>query len=344
MRARSKIATYVVSAILILSLYCTTTYAGRHAFTVGEKLPEFSGTNLKGQIFTYKHNQHNALLVLFLSPGHERSARAVEDINNIISKLGTNAKHLQTVIAIDKQNNLDLSSIQKNAPGGNVHVLLDSEYKLWGKFGIIAVPTVVISDTNDNVICIKAGHGYDFAPVVKAYVNQALGLTQNKNPEEAGRVETVANDTIEARIKRHLRMARMLEQKGRVESAIAEIQKARELNPESAEVALELGELLCRAGKSKEALEVTQSLKVNKRIDKARLLLISGWAKHQMGDLDEAEKLLFESTTLDPKSSRAFYELGNVYQSQKQTEKAMKAYHKALTIIFSGVESITDSH
>jgi tetratricopeptide (TPR) repeat protein len=343
MRARSKIATYVVSAILILSLCCTTTYAGRHAFTVGEKLPEFSGTNLKGQTFTYKHNQKKALLVMFLSPGHERSARAVEDINNIISQLGTNAKHLQTVIAIDKQNNLDLSSIQKNATG-NVHVLLDSEYKLWGKFGIIAVPTVVISDANDNVICIKAGHGYDFAPVVKAYVNQALGLTQNKNPEEAGRVETVANYTIEARIKRHLRMARMLEQKDRIESAIAEIQKARELNPESAEVALELGELLCRAGKSKEALEVTQSLKVTKQIDKARLLLVSGWAKHQLGDLDEAEKLLFESTTLDPKSSRAFFELGNVYQSQQQTEKAMKAYHKALTIIFSGVESITDSH
>lgn len=342
MSAISRITTYVVSAILILSLCSMTTYAGRHAFAVGEKLPEFSGTNLKGQTFTYKHNQKKALMVVFLSPGHERSTRAIKDINDIFSQLGTNAQHLQTVIAIDKKDSLDLSSLQKDI-SINVHVILDSEYKLWGKFGIIAVPTVVISDTNDNVICLKAGHGYDFEPVVKAYLNQALGLTQKKNPEEAGRVETVANDTVEARIKRHLQMARMLEQKDRIESAIAEIQKARELNPESSEVALELGELLCRAGKSKEALEITQSLKVDKQIDKARQLLVSGWAKHQMGDLDNAEKLLFESTTLNPKSSRAFFELGNVYQSQKQTEKAMKAYHKALTIIFSGVESTTDS-
>jgi tetratricopeptide (TPR) repeat protein len=249
MRARSRIATCVASAILIQSLCCPATYAGRHAFAVGEKLPEFSGTTLKGQTFTYKHNQSNALMVVFLSPGHERSVRAVKDINDILSQLGTNAERLQTVIAVDKSDSLDLSSIQKDTYR-NIHVLLDPEYKLWGKFGIIAVPTVVISDTNDTVICIKAGHGYDFAPVVRAYLNQALGLIQKKMPEEAGRVETVANDTIEARIKRHLQMAKMLEQKGRLDSAVAEIQKARELNPESAEAALELGELYCRTGRN----------------------------------------------------------------------------------------------
>ena len=334
MRARSRIATYVVAVIIIQSLCCTATHAGRHAFAVGEKVPEFSGTNLEGQTFTYKHNQSKALMVVFLSPGHERSARAVKDINDILSQLGTNAERLQTVIAIDKSNNLDLSSIQKGT-SKNVHVLLDSEYKLWGKFGIIAVPTVVISDTNDKVLCIKAGHGYDFAPVVRAYLNQALGLTEKKNPEEAGHIETVANDTIEARIKRHLQMAKMLEQKGRLESAMAEIQKARELDPESTETALELGELFCRAGRNDAALEITGSLKVTKRFDEARLLLISGWAKRQTGDLETAEKLLLEAIKIDPKSTRALFELGKVYQSKQQVDKAMNLYHKALTILFN---------
>jgi len=334
MRSRSKIAAYVAIAILIQSLCCTAAHAGRHAFSVGEKLPEFSGTTLKGQTFTYKHNQNNALMVVFLSPGHERSARALKDIEDIISQLGTNAEKLQTVIAINKQDNLDLSSIQKNYPN-NVHVLLDSEYKLWGKFGIIAVPTVVISDTNDTVICIKAGHGYDFAPVVRAYLNQALGLTQNKKPEDAGRVETVANDTVEARIERHLQMAKMLEQKGRIELAIAEIQKARELDPESNDASLELAELYCRQDRSDAALEITNSLKVTKRFDEARLLMISGWAKRQSGDLDAAEKLLLEAIKIDPKLTRALFELGKVYQTKQQADKAMNYYHKALTILFN---------
>ena len=334
MRARGRIATYVVAAITVQSLCCTATYAGRHAFAVGEKLPEFSGTTLKGRTFTYKHNQSNALMVVFLSPGHERSIRAVKDINDILSQLETNTERLQTVIAVDKSDNIDLSSMQKDT-SGTVNILLDSEYKLWGKFGIIAVPTVVISDTNDTVICIKAGHGYDFAPVVRAYLNQALGLIQKKKPEEAGRVETVANDTIEARIKRHLQMAKMLEQKGRLESARAEIQKARELNPESAEAALELGELYCRAGRNDAALKITGSLKVTTRFQEARLLTISGWAKRQLNDFDKAEKLLLEATTIDPKSIRALFELGKVYQSKQQIDKAMNSYREALTILFN---------
>ena len=335
MEARSRIAAYVVSALIMTqSLWCTTTQAGRHAFEVGDKMPEFSGTTVNSQVFTYEHNQGKPFMVVFLSPKHIRSARAVEDVEQIVRQLGTNAERLQIVIAVDDSNNVDFSSLQKKKKK-NVHILLDSKYKLWGKFGIIATPTVVISDPNDKVLCVKAGHGYDFIPVVRSYTNQALGLAQKENPEDAGRVKTIANGTITARLKRHLQMAKMLEQKGRFESAIAEIQKARELDPNSAEPALELGELFCRASRSKEASGVADSLKVTKRSDKARLLLISGWAKRQMGDLDAAEKLLLEATALDPKLTRALFELGNVYRSRQEIDKAMKSYHKALTIIFN---------
>jgi tetratricopeptide (TPR) repeat protein len=334
MRTKSKIATYAVYVLVTAqSLWCITAQAGRHAFDVGDKMPEFSGTTVNGQVFTYKHDQGKALMVVFLSPGHKRSAQAIEDVEEITRQLDTNAERLQIVIAVDDSNNTDISSLQKG-PAKNFHILLDSGYKLWGKFGIIAVPTVVISDTNDKVLCIKAGYGYDFAPVVRAYVNQALGLAQKEAPEDAGRVKIITNDTIAARLQRHLQMAKMLEQKGRIESAIAEIQKAIELDPNSAEAALELGELFCRAGRSKAAIEMTESLNVTSQFDKARLLLISGWAKRQMGELDAAEKLLLEATKLDPKSTRALFELGKVYQARQQIDKAMESYHKALTVIF----------
>jgi Flp pilus assembly protein TadD len=91
-------------------------------------------------------------------------------------------------------------------------------------------------------------------------------------------------------------------------------------------------------------LEVTESLKVTKQIDKSRLLLIEGWAKRQMGDLDTAEKLLLEATTLDPRYTRAFFELGKVYQARQQTDKAMKAYCKALAIVFNEDKSAENSH
>ncbi len=139
-------------------------------------------------------------------------------------------------------------------------------------------------------------------------------------------------------------MARILQQKGRLESAIAEVRKAKDLDPNSVQVALELGELFCIAGQSKEALDVVKMVKATKRFDRARLLLISGWAKRQAGQLDAAEKLLLETTTLNPKSSRAFFELGKVYQARGQTDKAMVSYYKALAQVFGEAHETKTSH
>jgi len=334
MIARKRIATCAVSAMLMVqSLFCTTLLAGRHAFEIGKKIPEFSAATLNGQVFTFRHNKGKALLVAFVSAKQKRSARAAADVEMIVRQLETNAESLVTVIAVDDPNGVDFQSKQ-NDPSKNIHFLLDSEYKLWGKFGIIATPTVVISDTNDMVLYVKAGYGYDFVPTVRAYINQALGIAQKTAPEDAGRVKTASNDTTEARLERHLQMAKMLEEKGRLESAIVEIQKARELDPNSPKAALELGELFCRAGRGKAALDITESLVVTSRLDKARMLLISGWAKRQTGELDTAEKLLLEAITLDPKSPRVLFELGKIYQARQQNDKAIESYHKALTLIF----------
>jgi len=131
-------------------------------------------------------------------------------------------------------------------------------------------------------------------------------------------------------------MAKILQEKGRIESAINEMRKAKEMDPNSVEVALELGELFCRVGKNEAAFKIVERVKATKRLDRARLLRISGWAKRQIGDLETAEKLLLEATTLNPKSSRAFFELGQVHQAKGQVEKAMQAYYRALTLVFGG--------
>ena len=153
------------------------------------------------------------------------------------------------------------------------------------------------------------------------------------SPEESVKAEALANNTTASRIKRHLRMAKILQTKGRFDSAVAEVRKAQALDPSYLEPVLELGELLCRAGKGKDALETVRNVQAAARRDRARLLLISGWAKRQMGDLNGAEKDLIEATKLDPKSTRGCFELGQVYRAKGDKDKALAAYHRALTLV-----------
>jgi Tfp pilus assembly protein PilF len=129
-------------------------------------------------------------------------------------------------------------------------------------------------------------------------------------------------------------MARMLQEKGRTESAITQMKKARELDPNSVELALEIGSLLCTIGQGKSALGILEGVQTRGYIEKSKLLLITGCANRQMGNFEKAEKLLLEATKLNPKSGRALFELGQVHQAKGEVEKAMLTYYRALTLVF----------
>jgi tetratricopeptide (TPR) repeat protein len=297
----------------------------------GDDMPEFSLPDANGVVFDYKHNRKRVLAVAFLSAGQKQSERAAIGIQKVVKELGKNAEPLDFVIVVDDQKvQQHLRTMWKTAPGG-LRILLDPGYTLWGQLGIIAKPTVLVVGKDGKIRWIKAGYGYDFVPSLKRHLGLALGIVKEGGAQGATEVKTLAHGTTEARVRRHLQMARILEQKGRMESAIEEVGAARQLDPNSIESVLVLGELYCKSKQSKKALKAVGKIKTQSRSEEARASLILGWAKRQIGELDAAEQLLLEATKLDPKSIRGHFELGKVYQARGQNEKAMEVYYRALS-------------
>jgi len=320
---------------------------------VKDKMPEFSLPGLAAAsspndpnkvVFTYKHNRERVLGLVFLSANQKQSQRAVADIEVIVKELDKKNVLFDFIGVMSGQSEKKSAELPEEKAAGIFPILLDEEYKLWGKLGIIATPTVIIVGKDDMILWVKGGYGYDFTPSLLRHFNHALGIGEEKVDEKLIEVRTLTGDSTQAKVKRHLTIAGRLEEKGRLESAIAEVHKARELDPNSIDAALTIGELFCRTGQSKKALDVIEKTQTTKRIDTARLLLISGWAKRQLGYLESAEKLLLETVTINPKSSRGFYELGKVYHAGGQTEKAMQAFYKALAIVFAEPVETDISH
>jgi tetratricopeptide (TPR) repeat protein len=274
-------------------------------------------------------------MLAFLSSQQKRSQKAIEDILSVLSDIPADKlTSLQVAIVVKNVNKREfIVSIQKDAPVV-VRIIGDEQYKIWGKFGVIATPTVFISDSLGKVLCVKPGHAYDFAPVVKFRLFQALDIPFDVSSDDASNVRTVANSTMSAKAKRHLQMAELLSRKGRVSSALEQAQMAYEIDPNSAEVAMELGNLLCQAGRAREAINLVSSLSGRSNRDKARVNLIMGWAKRQLDQLEDAEKFLQEGIKQDPTSPRLRFELGRIYQQRNDSEKAMHAYFRALQLIY----------
>ena len=326
----------VLLSILTCVLMTTTVFsAGRgqaalRKTKLGDTMPEFSLPDSAAKVFEYKHNRKRVLAMVFLSDGQKQSKSAVSDIRQILAGLRAKAEPFDFVAVMTGTPKSDLFESTDSKPA--FPVLLDSQYKLWGKLGIIAMPTVLIVGKDDKALWIRAGHAYDFAPALRSNLSYALGIAGEDAPKKTVEAKALSNNTAASRIKRHLQMAKMLEKKGRLDSAIAEVGKAQALDPDSVEPVLELGELFCRAGKGKDALEAVGSAQITKRSDKARLVLISGWAKRLTGDFTAAQKHLLEATKLDPKSTRGYFELGQVFEAKGDKDKALAAYHRALTL------------
>jgi Flp pilus assembly protein TadD len=325
-RAGCTILAYVMLVLAVGQFMLSgTADAGRRRVGVGEKMPEFSACDVVGQVFDHQHGRGKVLMVVFLSGGQKRSILAAADFERIVGKLGAERENLEVVVVAYDPNNGTCFQSRQEGPARDFHMI----------FGMIATPTVVIAGTDDNVAWVKAGYGYDFFPSVQLHLNSALGIVGEEQVEELTQVQTLANNTSQAKTRRHLQMSAILEQKGRLESAIQQVHKARQLNPNSIEVILRLGQLYCKVGRSEKALAAVGEIKAQSRAEKAGTNLILGWANRQMGKLEAAEKFLLEVTRLDPKSSRGFFALGKVYQLRGQTDKAIESYHKALAHIFA---------
>ncbi|NQV35721.1 MAG: tetratricopeptide repeat protein, partial [Phycisphaeraceae bacterium] len=281
------------------------------------------------------------LILTFLSSQQGRSLEAVKDVYGVLSSVPEEKlTSLQVAFVMQNVDNKDfIAAIQEEAPCA-VRILADDQYHIWGEFGIIATPTIVISGLQGTVLCVKPGLAYDVVPVVKSRLFQALGLPCNISPDDASTVRTVANSTVSAKAKRHLKTARLLMEKDRVSSAIEQAQMAYEIDPNSDEVAVELAGFLYRAGRTgrvgqaQKVLMLVSEVSGQKQRDKARINLLLGWANRELGRLEEAERLLQKGITQDPTSPRLFYELGRIYQTHNDSERAMQAYFRALQLIY----------
>ncbi len=309
---------------------------------VGDTMPEFSLTDARGTAFRYEHTQARVLGILILQAGQTHLQRLVTDMEVLLQKLRLEAPGFDCIGVMSGSGTSEFLRSREPDAGKALPIVADPNFAFWGKLGVIATPTAVVVGADHKVRWIKAGFGYDFVAGFHSQLNEALGLGGSVGANT--HVQTLENTSIPSRRDRHLQLARALAKKARWESALGELEKARELDPNAVDVALELGEILCRTGKNEAALKTVAQVKAESAEDKAHIMLVSAWAKRQMGDTGAAEALLTKAIELAPESPRILYELGKVHQAKGDAEKALACYRRALAEVFGDTEAAGLSH
>jgi tetratricopeptide (TPR) repeat protein len=327
---RFSIGATLIGAVIVFAGFIAG--ATTRQLSESEPMPDFTVQDVKGHELS-KPKEGTVELLAFLSLGKKPSIQALADLDEIVSNLGKASDRLVYVVVSDDPN---LASALQD-PGGVSrirHLVVDSQYKLWGRYGVIASPTVFVADPQGKIALIKAGYGYDFAPVVQAKLRAVLGLEAETLAADAGQVKTLDNNKPASKAAQHLQMAKLLEQKRKYDSALEQLGMAQKLDPDSVEIALEIGRLYCRASKPEKAIETVKPLVVTGNEKAALRSFVLGKSYRMTKDWAQAEKNLLDALKYNPKDSEALYELGRVYHLQDQKDKALELYSKSLELIY----------
>jgi hypothetical protein len=185
MKTTNNILVAVVSVLAFSTVICGGESTPPRRIPEGALIPEFQAIDITGKPFACTRSSGKVLILAFLSSHQKNSQNAVEDIFRVLSSIPSDKlTSLRAAFVLQNVDNKEfITSIQKEAPPV-VHILDDDQYNIWGKFGVIATPTILISNPQGKVLCVKPGHTYDFAQVVKSRLFQALEIPYDVRPND----------------------------------------------------------------------------------------------------------------------------------------------------------------
>lgn len=314
---------------------CTTVVEARK-LNVSDPMPEFSVVDAEQVEFSCPGAANEVLLVAFLSPSKPQSLKALSDLERMFDSVGESPNRLSVLIVLDDPNAVSALPMKVGSSNAPIekHIIVDLNYKLWGTFGAIASPTVFLAGTDHKIMLIKAGYGYDFGPAIKSKLLMALGITSEDTFDSNDGVKTARNDASAAKVARHLKMAKMLEQKQKYDSALKQLELAVEIDPNSIESRLELGHMYCLVSEGQKAIKIVEGLTPEKEEQQSVRCFILGKGYFLLEEYDSAEKFLLESLKLNARNSEAYYLLGRMYHIQNKQEKAVEAYYESLRLLY----------
>ena len=294
---------------------------------LGETAPDFSLSSADGDTISISNFKDKNLILLFWRTGQKRSAMALMDTDDILKtyeKKGVNA-----VCIIQSSDDREKAAKIISDNEISCPLLIDSDRKAYGDYGIRVFPTTVLINKDSTVAYDIPSHPLTYKVKLDGYVRRMLGEINDEELEHvmSPQKEKTDDATLEAMRLHNLAMKfvkmRMFDQ------AVSSSVKSVETKPGLIEPLTLLGFLYLETDEAEKALET-----FNKA---AELAPESNDVKTGLGgalilnkEYDKAIAVLKEATVANPYAQMTYYELGKAYELKGEQDKSIAMYKKAI--------------
>lgn len=296
----------------------------------GERIPEFSVTELSGKTITKSDYAGRVLVLLFARPEHAKSLSALHAVQRLhnANRQGGPA----VLVVATKPGKGKVFAALARQWGFEFSIALDPKRELYGALGLVVAPTTLVIDPSGVLRYELAHFPPSYERTLQLHVDHLLGRIAGsehdalmaRKPSGAGRYPGDARN-------QRLALARALIEEKEVSAALAILQKLHEEQKDEAAAAL-FGATLLGDGRVDQAQQVLK-LYAERHTRSGAMNLALGQLALAQGQESDAERFLEAAAGVDDERAQALYLLGGLHE-RREDPRALSCYRQALEHIF----------
>ncbi len=293
----------------------------------GEPLPAFKLPTGDGTALDSATMKGSVTVIVCLAAEQRRSELAAMESSEVVRAMGDETVRLVHITA-DVVQKPYFEKFRQDR-GITAPLALDPDRAYFGSLGLIVFPTTIITNKDGRLAHVISLHGNEYKSSLDACIRHAKGTLSDKELEDRLAARPMEEGTPKATASAHRALARLMREKGQLDSARTELIKGRELDPDNRELMLDLADLDAATGNLDDADTMTDKV-LAAQPEHRRARQLKGIILFRRGKLDEARSTLEGSLSLNPNPELVHYYLGRICEKQGQKDRAMEHYREAL--------------
>jgi Tfp pilus assembly protein PilF len=311
-----------------------TTHALANDPKRGDPAPKMSLTTIDRQSLSTDEPQGSIHVFLFGRTNQQLTESACEQIDIALENPALEDLPINWVLVLSKSSDPEQAGVCTNAIKHQPTIVHDSTREVFGAYSIIALPTVVIVDSQNRFVHFMPGLSPRFMDIFTGSVLLAAGQIEPAQFEQILQPETTQKPEARIRAERIVKLARHASKRGLYDMALSQYRKAQEIDPTYPLPRLAAGYLLLKAGELDAAEKTFQSLlESDPETADAALGLATVYTARRGIFLAKAELLANKVIGRDPKHARAHFVMGLVFRARGESENAADCFKKACELL-----------
>jgi tetratricopeptide (TPR) repeat protein len=276
------------------------------------------------------------LLLVFGEAYHPPTLEALTALKKIYQAIGLVEIDLPVYLVLSQKPTSEQKAQLDTRDKIRADILLDTDHKASGDYGVIVLPSLVIIDKQGRVNLALSGLPLTFSDLVEDAILFSTGRLTREEYESSRSTPagSAGQEDAAAKASRLAGLAGQLMRRGFGELALERYRQALEVDGRSQPVRIGLAKCLLRLNRLPEACEQLQKvLDVDKEHFEANLLL--AWVEIRRGgeEVAAAKWRLHWLVTTHPSHPQVQYLMGNVYEAQGEKDRALEHYKKAAQLL-----------